>query len=173
MILKIRKKEDPFEAIKYTGGGSNYEEIADFLGDEVDVFAPDKEDFLTIVIKAKRMTFNLNIGEYVFKTSNGLVGKITQEIIDRSWEIVKEHSNKTIPPDVSWVAHLGFFLHSYNAEKDEYVFYNLGGTWAVLLYPNIRSLETYKDATETKRYSYESMDDLKEKLTNYGKIPSI
>jgi len=85
--IKIAKKQDIWEALKWTGG--NYDEIVDFLHTPEMIHNEDIETG-ELRIKVFGNYFPLIIGDYLFKTNRNHIGLITQDIIDRQWDIVTD-----------------------------------------------------------------------------------
>jgi hypothetical protein len=92
MSNKIKLTKAPVEAVRYTGGGNNYEEIADFLGDDIDTYASEDDNYILQIVENGSTLFLLAIGEYIFK-NRGTISKLTQEKIDKGeWIVVSEQA---------------------------------------------------------------------------------
>lgn len=89
-IIKITKKEEPFEALKWDGSYSQntIDEINKFISPKF-VYV-NTNCSLSLLGGGSGGDFPLYKDEYIFKAPNGTIGKITQEIIDRSWNIITE-----------------------------------------------------------------------------------
>lgn len=86
-IIKITPKEDPWQALKWTG--ENLEEINEFVKDP-HIETSIRFDELFYRHTGSLMWHPINIGEYLFKSPTGQIGKLTQEILDRSWNVISE-----------------------------------------------------------------------------------
>ena len=85
--IKIAKKQDTWEVLKWTG--DNFDELVEFIPSHVSIGNEDTET-QELRIHIYGNYFPLSVGQYLFRTDKDHAGLITQEIIDRSWDIITD-----------------------------------------------------------------------------------